>query len=255
LEGVSYAFWFEAEGAGTGFVGDAAVAINYVEAVGPAGVVAFSRVLEIVEHGRKFDAELDDAELAHLGALVLIFGRGENYVVVDIVRILPDVGGVRFANVNRIELDLIFIFRVQVVEGGNLPPEWRSSVAAKNEDDRLLAAERGKSDGRLVIDSLERKIGSHVADIVRAGARDFPERFKREHDERGPGDVTHHAREAVWTRQHQAEESGGEHRVQHDENDEDLENFLHHALFLAVPVVCDELAARAMSFIGNGGNA
>ena len=141
MQCVGYAFGFEAEGAGAGLVGDFSVFVDYVEAVGPAGVVAFGGVLEIVEHGGKLDAEFDDAQLSHLRALVLIFGRGEDYVIVDIVRILPNVGGVRFANVNRVERDLVLVFFIQGVEGGNLPPEWRSGVAAEDEDDWLFAAE------------------------------------------------------------------------------------------------------------------
>jgi hypothetical protein len=35
-------------------------------------------------------------------------------------------------NVDQIEFHLIPILIVEPVEGGNLPPEWRSSVAAKN---------------------------------------------------------------------------------------------------------------------------
>jgi hypothetical protein len=112
LQCVGYAFGFEAEGAGAGLVGDFSVFVDYVEAVGPAGVVALGGVLEIIEDGWKFDAELNHAELADFVALVLIFRRGENYVVVDIVGILPNVGGVRFANVNRVERDLVLIFRV-----------------------------------------------------------------------------------------------------------------------------------------------
>ena len=141
MEGVGDSLGLEAEGAGSGFEGDAALAVDYVEAVGPAGVVALGGVLEIIEHGRKFDAELHDAKLAHLIALVLIFRRGENYMIVNIVGILPNVRGVRFANVNRVERNLVLILRVQIVEGGNLPPEWRSGVAAEDEDDWLFAAE------------------------------------------------------------------------------------------------------------------
>lgn len=115
LQSVGYPFGFEPEGPGAGLVGDAAVAIDYVEAVGPAGVVAFGGVLEIIEHGRKFDAELDDAHLPHLGALVHIFRRSENHVIVDVVGILPYVGGVRFAYINRVERDLILVFFIQRV--------------------------------------------------------------------------------------------------------------------------------------------
>ena len=155
MEGVGDSLGLEAEWAGSGFEGDAALAVDYVESVGPAGVVALGGVLEIVEHGGKLDAELDDAHFSHLGALVHIFGRGEDYVVVDVVRILPDVSGVRFADVDRVKGDLVLVLLIQIVEGGNLPPEWRSSVAAEDENDGLLIAEGRECDGRLVIERLE----------------------------------------------------------------------------------------------------
>jgi hypothetical protein len=47
-----------------------------------------------------------------------------------------------FQDVHRIERDLVAIFLVQLVQGGNLPPEGRSGVAAENEHDGLPAAKR-----------------------------------------------------------------------------------------------------------------
>jgi hypothetical protein len=45
---------------------------------------------------------------------------------------------VRFGNVNHLEADAIAISLVKFIQGGNLPPERRSSVAAKYEHDGLL---------------------------------------------------------------------------------------------------------------------
>ena len=131
---------FEAEWTGPRFVGDAAVAIDYVEAVGPAGVVAFSGVVKAVDHRRKMDAQFDDAHLAHLLAFGEIFWAGEDDVVVQIVGILPDVTGVGFANVDDVERDAVFVLFVELVEVGNLPPKRRSGVTSENQDDWFLAA-------------------------------------------------------------------------------------------------------------------
>jgi hypothetical protein len=38
----------------------------------------------------------------------------------------------RLHNIDNQERDLSAVLVVKFVEGGNLPPEWRSSVAAKN---------------------------------------------------------------------------------------------------------------------------
>ncbi len=48
----------------------------------------------------------------------------------------------RLEDVDGVEGDLIFVLIVELVEGRNLPPEGRSGVAAKDEHDRLFAAER-----------------------------------------------------------------------------------------------------------------
>ncbi len=47
----------------------------------------------------------------------------------------------RLEDVDGVEGDLIFVLIVELVEGRNLPPEGRSGVAAKDEDDWLFTAE------------------------------------------------------------------------------------------------------------------
>jgi hypothetical protein len=39
----------------------------------------------------------------------------------------------RFRDVHHQETDLVPILLVKLIESGNLPPEWRSSVAAEDE--------------------------------------------------------------------------------------------------------------------------
>ena len=174
FEGGFDASGVEAEGAGAGFEGYAAVSIDDVEAVGPAGVIVFGGVLEIVDERGEFNSELHDAERAHLFALFEIFRSGEDHVVVEVIGILPDVGGVRFANVDGVKLHFIFVLFVERVEGGNLPPEGRSSVAAEDENDRLLATEGRKLHGAGVIGGFEGEVWRHFADAGGAIARDFP---------------------------------------------------------------------------------
>ena len=53
---------------------------------------------------------------------------------------MPQVAGMRFADVHHVERDLILILFVELVESGNLPPERRSRVAAENQHNRFLAA-------------------------------------------------------------------------------------------------------------------
>ena len=112
-------------------------------------------VVEAIHDGGKVNPQFHHAELPHLTALVNIFRAGENYVIVQIVRILPHVAGMRFADVHDVERDLIFILFVELVESGNLPPERRSSVAAENQDYRFLAAHRRQLKSALVVRALE----------------------------------------------------------------------------------------------------
>jgi hypothetical protein len=56
----------------------------------------------------------------------------------------------RFQDIDRVERNLASILFIQLVEGGNLPPEGRSGVAPKHQHHRP-SAQRRKLDRRLVI--------------------------------------------------------------------------------------------------------
>ena len=49
-----------------------------------------------------------------------------------------------FSDVHDQEINLSLVLIVELVEGGNLPPEGRSSVAAENQHDRLARIEFGE---------------------------------------------------------------------------------------------------------------
>ena len=115
------------------------IAVYDVQAIRPACVGPFGRIVEAIDDGGKFDAELHDAQLSHLAALVETLRAGKYHVVIQIIRILPHIAGVRFANVNHVERHPGAILLVEFVESGNLPPKGRSRVAAEHENHRLLA--------------------------------------------------------------------------------------------------------------------
>jgi hypothetical protein len=75
----------EAEWTGCGFVGDAAVCVHDVEAIGPAGVSTVGRIVERVHNGGELDSELQNAELAERAAFIEVFWAGEDDVIVKIV--------------------------------------------------------------------------------------------------------------------------------------------------------------------------
>jgi len=113
--------------------------VDQIQTVGPAGVGYFGRVFESVDHGRKLDPQLAHTRSRHKCALFLVLGTGEDHFVLDVALHLPYVAGMRFQDVNRVERDLASILLVEFVEGRNLPPEGRSSIAPEDQHHRLAA--------------------------------------------------------------------------------------------------------------------
>jgi len=118
-----------------------AVRVAQVNAIGPARVGFLGRVVETVNHSGKLDTQFAHASPGHKGALFVIFRAGEDNLLFYVALHLPDVAGMCFQNVDRQESHLIPVFLVKLVEGGNLPPERRSGVAAKYQNDRLLSSQ------------------------------------------------------------------------------------------------------------------
>ena len=143
-EGFRYAIRSEAERARCAFICDMAVGIDDVQAIGPAGVGALSGVVERVHHGRELHPEIADAHLSQITALVKTLRTGKHDVVFHIAGHLPHVAGVRFLDVYDVERHLVFVLVVQRVQRGNLPAEWRSSIAAKYQHNRFLTFQRRK---------------------------------------------------------------------------------------------------------------
>ena len=84
-------------------------------------------------------------QIAHTGSRHLLAfrnsrGVSEQNVVMDVALRLPDVGRMRLADVDHVERHSFFVLLVQLVERGNLPAKWRSSVTAEDEYDGFAAA-------------------------------------------------------------------------------------------------------------------
>ncbi len=133
---------FESKGSGLAFVHDAAVPIDQIDALGPACVRRFSRVVESVDDSGELDPQFANASSSHLASLLIIFRTSEENLVLQIVLRLPHVGRMRLRDVDDKERDLLPVLVIQLVEGGNLPPERRSSIAAEHEHDRLPRRQR-----------------------------------------------------------------------------------------------------------------
>ncbi len=58
----------------------------------------------------------------------------------DVALHLPEIARMSLVDVHNEERYLIFILLVQLIERGNLPAKWRSSVTAKDENNRFPIA-------------------------------------------------------------------------------------------------------------------
>jgi hypothetical protein len=77
-------------------------------------------------------------------SLFLRFGILEEHTVSYIALHLPNVARMRLCDVDDKECYTVFVLLIKLGERGNLPAKWRSSIAAKNEDHRPVAAVSGQ---------------------------------------------------------------------------------------------------------------
>ena len=103
----------------------------------------------------------------------------------------------RLEDIDGVEGDLIFVLIVELVEGRNLPPEGRSGVAAKDENDRLFAAERAELHVGRFIECRKREVGRQVAGLNGACACPSPQGLKGQSDESNDRRPGHDASEAL----------------------------------------------------------
>ena len=120
-----------------------ALRVDQVDAVRPARIGLFRRIAKLVEHGWKLNPKFPYASPSDERAIFFSFRARKDNLVFDIALHLPNVAGMRFGNVNNEESNAPAILLVELIEGRNLPPEGRSSVAAENQYNRLLLIQGG----------------------------------------------------------------------------------------------------------------
>ena len=79
----------ETERPGPALVGDAAVAIDYVQPVRPARVSSFGRVSDIVDERRNLNVQIPDAGVSHRLALLDALRVSENHILAYVRFHLP----------------------------------------------------------------------------------------------------------------------------------------------------------------------
>jgi len=110
---------------------NAALRVDQVNAIRPTRVGLFGRIAKLVEHRRKLYAKFSNAGPGNERAIFFSFRAGKNNLVFDIALHLPDVAGMRLGDVHNQEGNPPAILLVKLIQGRNLPPERRSSVAAE----------------------------------------------------------------------------------------------------------------------------
>src|SRR5437868_443561 len=123
----------KSEGTRTALINHAPALINQIDPVRPASISPFCGVIETIDQGGKFDPKLTHTHARHLFALPDAFWTGKHDLLPHIALHLPNVARVRFEDVDGVKLNLLPVVVVELVERGNLPPKWRSGVAAEDQ--------------------------------------------------------------------------------------------------------------------------
>jgi hypothetical protein len=178
LDSGSEFVWLESKGTGPRFESDAAPGVNQVHAVWPTCVGTLGRVAEFVENGGHLDAQFAHACTGDESALFFISRTGKDNFVFDVALHLPDIAGVCFRDVHDQECHTVLVLVVELVEGGNLPPEGRSGIAAEQQHHWLLLVQGRELDRAGLVHGSKCEIGRGVADAQTAGPSVGPESFK-----------------------------------------------------------------------------
>ncbi len=127
-----------------------------------------------------------------------------------------------FRDVDHQKSDTILVLLIELVEGRNLPPEWWSSVAAKDQYDRLLFVQSGKLNPLGFVELEECEIGGRISDVEASRTSVQPCRLKRKEEKRnGAGHPLHHPAECFRGLVHRPPDQASESHVCNDQNDRD----------------------------------
>ncbi|SRR5579871_513137 len=127
----------KAEGPWFALVEDTSPWSNQIQPVRPPGISSLNTIVESVDQRRELDSEFAHAGARHIETLALILGAGKDHVIAHVGLHLPYIGRMRLKDINRVKPNLILVLLCQFVQGGNLPPKWRSGIAPEDEDNRL----------------------------------------------------------------------------------------------------------------------
>jgi hypothetical protein len=163
-------------------VSDFATRPNEVEPVRPSRISSLGVIVEAIDHGRKLDPEFPHAGVRNRCALILATRTAKEHLVFDIALHFPHVCRVSFKDIDSVKINLAFVLVRQFVQGGNLPPKGRSSVAAEHQDDRLLRPKRCQLHRFFGVQRLDHDVGCLVAYLEATLASSGPHCFERKEE-------------------------------------------------------------------------
>ena len=123
----------------TAAVSDASALVNDVEPFRPGRVGQVRGVAHIVDAEGQSEFESLDEIVGDKHALLQRFWLRVADFILQVGFHLPFIGGVRFANVDRQEIRMLFVILVDLNEVANLAAKGRSSKTAKHQNQRPAA--------------------------------------------------------------------------------------------------------------------
>ena len=131
----------------------------------------------------------------------------------------------RLLNVDEKELDSALVFRVETVERGNLPAEWRSGVTAEDQDDGPLASQRRELHSCFRVERFQRDIRSLIANLQNSCSGTQPHLPERNNGKDDTRRFRHHAAEDAWRLTHCSVKTSDHDRVDHCDQNQDSEEY------------------------------
>ena len=125
----------------------------------------------------------------------------------------------RFFDVNGVEGDAILVLLVKLVERGNLPAKRRSCVAAEDQDDRTVAAERAELNIGPVVERRKPEIRRRVAHVHYSGAGTAPQSLKGQRHHQWQRRAGHDPAKCIGRLAHRPVRSGAEGKLGADQDD------------------------------------
>jgi hypothetical protein len=122
---------------------NASAAVDQIEAIRPASVRRLHLIIQTIYERGELDFQASYTGARYRYALGHVARTAKQHLIPDVALHLPYIRRMGLKDVDRVEIDLSLVLLRKLVQGGNLPPERRSSVAAEDENDWPLLPKLG----------------------------------------------------------------------------------------------------------------